>query len=373
MRICQIYFLFLIIFTSCNHSNKEYVTSVIKSYKVKEPFELNVQKGELLGALKFINIYNKETLYFFNKNNDSLYLFDIETDKIYQKIFIDKIEQEFPNSNRLDCKIINSDSIIFYSYENQKLIITDFQGVIKYSISFSEFLEPNEETLAYWDRGMEYQNGLIDLILIYNDLVLNSKLNFKKYFSRKCNLIIDLKSNKYYSFLNFPSNMRNGEYYGELDYYSLTFQDFHMYSFPYSDSVYLYKKNEFYKTVFMGTYNEKEFNIFDINKTTDYRYTNNFRTTQPMYKKLFYNKYNKKFYRIYKHSGKVNNGVLQKDSEIKWSLISMDKNFNYVDETEIDTKLYTPYIVEAVKEGILISKNLNNLDAKYLEFDVIKF
>jgi hypothetical protein len=371
MKVSVILCLLLSILGSCDTTNHNVNFEVVQNFKIEIPQVKSMTREKLIGSLKYIEIFKTKTLYYYNETSDTLTLINLDTGQKWKEVYIKCSEDEFGHTKRIDCKVINEDTIAFFSYTDQKLVLTDFEGNLLYSLKLREYLAPNEEVLAYWDKGLVYNNGNIEFMRIYNDIVLNSKEAFAKYFDRKCNYVIDLASNAVYSYLNFPKEMM-GNFYGELDYYSIASNQLSLYSFPFSDSIYVYDDKSLSNVVYCGSKYRTEFNEYDLKQLTNFKYKSSFMKKQSMYLKLIHDKDNNFFYRLLKLPAKEINGKFQNDFEVDWSLIILNGKYELLGEILFNSATYTPYLVEATNNGLLISKSTNLANSQFLELDMIR-
>jgi|GEM_PF-3475920 hypothetical protein len=270
--------------------------------------------------------------------------------------------------------MLKDSRLSFFSYSSQMLVITDFSGEKElHRISLENYLQNNEEILVYYQRIYHVDKSSFYFPKIYKDIVLNSKNSFKEYFSRDCNITVNIEDGVSQSYVKYPSVMRSGSYYGETDFFSWLENNKYIISFHVSDSIYEYENGKLSKTIYAGYSKDKNFNPFDINKITDLRYTKIYSATEPKYLQVVYNKKNNTYYRVFKQRVFLKDGKIPHDSEMKWSIISVADDDGSSQSYQMNEKQYTPYIIHPYKEGVLVSGVLNSIEDGFLNIDYLQF
>lgn len=358
---------------ACNNIPVDSEYEKIEGFSIELPVIKDFPHKKILSYGKVQVIDDSLFFYFFDFNNNDLHLINLKS-KFHTKQHISILDSNIIDTERLDCKMLKDRRLSFFSYSSQMLVITDFPGEKKlHHIRLKEHLQSNEEILAYYQRTYHVDKSIFYFPKIYNDIVLNSKNSFKEYFSRDCNITVNIENGESQSYVGYPSVMRGGSYYGETDYYSWLENNKYIFSFHVSDSIYEYEKGKLSKTIYAGYPKDKKFKPFDINKITDLRYTKIYNATEPKYLQVVYNRKNKTYYRVFKHRAFLKDGKIPHDNETKWSIISVVDDNGSLHSYQMNEKKYTPYIIHPYKEGVLVSGVLNSIEDGFLNIDYLQF
>lgn len=379
IKLINIFFnLILLAGLSCNTNNSNFSVKEITQYKIDFPDNCSLSSSQILGFGKIKTIKNKSYIHFYDWNRKKAYIIDIEKKCIKNEIDLHILDSVFYDHKRVDMKMISKDSLAFFSYKEQKLAILNRNAKLLFQCNTSPPKHHDIEALAYWDKKYSYKSGKFFFINSYDDIVLKDKASFRKYFSRKCDLIIDIisKEIKYRQTSKFPYKYRMGNYFGDTDFYRcIDDNGQQIYSFTAFDSLYIFKDTLFVKKVYAGSKTNPAFTPFNTSKMVDFSYTQNYVIEEPRYQKIVFDVEEQRYYRAFKHRVKLLNDKDKKrhSNEIPWSLIIMDKEFNIITEVDMDPAKYSMSHIQPTPEGLLILNDIEScIEQKAFLLSLIK-
>ena len=366
MKLNNIAFsLLLLVGFSCNSNNSNYSIKEIKQYKIDFPGNCSLSANQILGFGKIKTIKNKTYIYFYDWNIKKAFIIDIEKSSLIKEIDLQILDSVFHDHKRADMKMISKDSLAIFSYKEQKLAILNRNAKLLFQCNTYPPKRQDIEALAYWDKKYDYKSGKFFFINSYDDIVLKDTSSFKKYFLRKCDLVIDITSKEieYRQTSKFPYKYRLGNYFGDTDFYRcIDDKGRQIYSFTASDSLYIFKDTLLIKKVYSGSKTNPEFTPFNTSKMVDFSYTQDYVIEEPRYQKIVFDPVKQKYYRAFKHRVKLlnKNNKKRHNNEIPWSLIVMDKEFNIITEIEINPAKHSMSHIHPTQDGLLI---LNDIES----------
>lgn len=352
----------LLIFSSCADT-KEQGVKKINEYSVNIPENCDLSKQEVFSNAHVVTLSDTTWFYFYNHLNDTLYMIDIKNNNAIKKFGFRYRDYGFEAKDMIECRIHSQNCVSFFSYKDQKIAFVDLLGN-KDSVqilNMENYLQSNEEVFSYNARKYILQRNKLHFIKAYTDILLDSPDAFKKYFSRKQNIVFNFNQDtSTTSYLKFPEKYRNSKYYGELDYYMAPYNDKILYSFTVCDSLFIYKKDSLVKKVYAGSNQDPVFNPFPMEKLRDKSASKKYMLCEPRYDRLIIDSINNCIYRVYKYRHENCDEMLPRREEIKFSLIKLNSDYSKSGEYKVDSSLYTVGIIHSMKEGLLLSNSLKS-------------
>lgn len=313
---------------------------------------------------------------FYNKGVTWLYNLDLEQKKlVFKNVAKPSETQEIDLGKFLGSHAIESytninvhqwDSVFILSSEDQIVYLLNSGGEILQEIKcypIDSISSVNYSVIAIHNVPVLYHDQRVYLIKPYTDIALNTPENRRNYFSRPSQLVCSATDSTTYSTGSFPEAYRNGDFY--YDFYPsrcINNNGEMVYSFGADHNLYVYKND----SVRAGVHECKSkyvnsFNTFAQDKIDDLAYQREYRIKEPRYVKLIYDKYRNVYYRIVKHPAEFLNkeGTIVKASEVNWSIMIINQNFEVIKEIEFDAKEYSSAWIYPVPEGVYISQNFD--------------
>lgn len=313
----------------------------------------------------------EDTLYhhFLDYNNKNLILFNLRSKK-YSKIHLSQLNLDTNQSlHDVYYKIYNKDSIIFHLNNLNEFVFTDFSGKVLKIISGSKKNIINENTLAFFNYSFEYFNNKLNILCAYNDIVLESSLELKKYYSRPTQTIINCSgtSPKYSKGVYFPENYQEGNLYGDTYHnFCINNKGESLFSFSADKYIYLYKDTVFLKKILANSNSNEEFTPYDLKlHRGDMNFKRTYFINEPCYGDIIFDKYNKLYYRVYKFKVKEQKDKIKRPqaNDIPWSIIVLNSEFIKIGEIIFDDSIYNSSVIFPSSKGLIISKNKTEFDS----------
>jgi len=365
---------------SCN-SNK-YTIENLKTISISPDSNSLIKTDEFLKNTQIKNIDNQLIAYWVNYRASSFHVFNFSTN---EKINI-KLDSSIIKSinGTIDYQMLNENEVGFYSWRNKKLFILNIRNYNINKYDFAACLDKKDSKIVPSSSKQFpfiYNGDKLSFFCVYSDLFLNNITTIKKYFSLNNTITINISDTKctYYTFGHFPANYQKGNTYADYFFYNCMNDVGELiYSFSANDSIFVYSENgEFIKQYEAKSKYSKEFLPYDLSKRLDLNYKRQYVFSNDWYTNIVYDKYRKLYYRFYKKEVSYLNdkNKIRKPNEIPWSLIVLDKNFNKINEIDINPAKYSLKHLIPMKEGVYVGhpyeediKN-NNLSLTLLKFN----
>ncbi len=353
----------LIIAFGCNKRNNNFEDNFI----LIDSLQLHNNVLENINFYSYHYGFNdKDTILTFKKDNN-LIVYDFNSDSV----------KSIVNLSQLDSMVFrdhlyhNMDSIFICAIHKRTkemyIFLINNKGEINNSWNISKNSEKFNDAYFYINS-----NYLHRMVFLNNNLYFQASYRFKPGSLIKSGItiemIMDLSNKSLTKIGDLPLEYKRGDFYGNHQWkYSRTINknDELVFSFPISDQLYVYNKSgKLINTVnckseYIDKINPMEKDkFFDLSAKIDaYIYS-----TQ--YNEIIYDSYNDMYYRIVLHklnkytdSGKRNNR-----NKRKWSIITLDKDFNILNEVLMPDNKFWKHII-VTDQGLLMksieNKNLN--------------
>jgi len=339
-----------------------------------------IQIDKFLQNIQIKDIDNQVVAYWINYATNSFHTFNFATN---EKIDI-AIDSSIVKSiyNRIDYQLLNKNEVGFYSWFHKKFFILNIRNHSIKKYDFTECLNKSDRHLSPLSTKQFpfiYTNNTVNFVCTYTDLLLDNMKTIKQYLSRKntVNFTLSEKGCSYYTFGHFPMNYRNGHDYNDYYFYSCTNNSEQLiYSFSANDSIYIYSENgKFIKQYEAKSKYSKKFVEFDSSKITDFNYQRQYAFSNPFYRNIVYDKHRKLYYRLYKKANSYLNdeGKIRKPSELEWSVIILDSEFNKINEIDLNPTKYSVSFLIPTAKGVYIGHPYEeNLKNKCLSLTLLK-
>lgn len=339
----NIIILFIVFSFSCveKEKSKAYLTGEsISMHKVDSiQFSLDsLSNGRNTNS--YINRWkDRDAFSFLNKNNNSLYFYDINTSGLLEVL---KFPIEGPDGvgSISSYYFINEDSLFLYSYGLAQLsILNSNKKVLKRINIESDLMSVRPEVNSGRPLGM-----------ISGNLIFNSWGSEREYynndtFPKNSFLFLNLYNNSKAYDISYPDSYKGavwGVQFFQV-YHDFNFEDSLMIlSYPIDNNLYVYnlKRGDLIKK---HSENNISVNVDPISEkdgkfTLDIMEEVNHQMRQEYYSFVKYDKYNKLYYRIINHQipeGTIVSGDRLKTSFGSFSIIIYDNEFNFKDIIKI--------------------------------------
>lgn len=356
-------FFFILLFICCKKQTTILFTP-IKNFKLD--FKTNESRG-----IDYCNMYNNTYITYVDAARKKIGFVNINTGKIEDSIpllnldSIEKIEQG------INYFIHNPDSVFVILKDINKIYLLTHSGEIKKCWTVDM---PNRTFVSLPQDPLYFKNNQIYLMGIRTDLVLRSPQARNAYFLSAPDLCLTIeKDNIYISDTsgNWPAVYRQGfSYYDFWPSRCINNAGELIYSFSVNDSLYIYENGKLKKTVNAKSKYFENPVPYPDDGLDNFGFIRKYWVTQSRYAQLIYDPYRNYYYRIVKHAKEYENtdGTVNEPRQKDWSILILNDQFEKLDEINFDAKLYNPYIVAPVSDGILIAKQLTADDKTYRSF-----
>lgn len=372
-------FLLLVIF-SCSIKNKN--TQSIKDESLITYFETNkkykkqlVETAEKAFPLDSVSQYVnqmfsfheiKDSLYlsFLNEYNNTIYLYNYETEKLYKKINFPK---EGPNS---------SPKMTGYYIHNFDSIFT-----FRYIVGSIRLFNKNKELIKKLNTGQFINDKInenfpvLDISILNHSYYINDHIYLTGYLkgTDKTNIHakINLQTDSISYHLNYPTKhyKREGivhpDYYKFYHTYNPNTKKFY-YSFKADFEIYesSLKLDGFDTSYFAGSDYFDEFSIdYNLDRWRIEGDRQKTYYTTPEYEGIVYDKYRNIYYRYAYLPKSIEEYKNVNKNKFKTpSIIVLDENFNKICETLLPTNEYTPQISFVSPDGLCVGKFEKSMD-----------
>lgn len=301
--------------------------------------------------------YDKDPILSFIKDNQIIG-YDFNSDSVKFEVSLVQLDSMLIKDHLFH----NKDSIFICSLHKRTrelhILLMSKNGEINKSWSYSQISEKFRDAYFYIDSKY-----LHPMVFLNNKLYFQASYRFKPGTSIRSEvpieMILDLSNNSSSNIGDLSPEYKKGDFYGNhQNEYSRTFNKNNelVFSFPVSDQLYVYNKSgELIKTVcckseyFDKIEPMKKDKYFDLSAIIDANIYN------AQYNEIIYDRYNDRYYRIalhklnkYTDNGKVNNW-----NKRKWSLITLDSDFNVINEVLMPVNKFSKHII-VIKQGLLM-------------------
>lgn len=355
---------------SCNQAIIEKVSiDKIETYKPK----YGVSHEDNITPTKIASFDNNTFYYYLNWEKNKLYSYNIETDTLINEADVSSVSEFISFRRNTQVQWLKNNLIVFFSNEDQKLILVDTIGEIVQIINTSEEdIEEPYVSVSYFDRTFGYYQNNVFFNKAYVDFVLSEKEDYIKYYSRPMVVSINLLDKTKNHFLKAPSSYQDGNSFGSFDIYNCVGGDNELiFSFPSNDSLFVYKDFKLVKKVYAGNLKKHEFQPYDVSKNNNLALKRKYNITKPFYQKIVYDSYRNLFFRVFKKESPYLNedGTVKRD--YNWSLIVLNYNFEVIGELPFNSREYSPLVIAPCKKGIIISSSIDKgLVSSYTLFNI---
>lgn len=311
----------------------------------------------------------KNKLLFFNINNFDLLISDYHTNKILYSIKLPQ-KKNLGTDYRLYIRCI--DSIYAFSHFQRRLVLLDTINVKK----VYDFYDSKD--IKYFTRLTPNMFYVIDDFLYVNKLYNRNNDNSNKLLY-KINLSNRQIDEVYKNKVDFIFDLRY--FYNYMyNFLKLDGSNTFIYSYFYSEDLYFYdyEKDKITKKIKAKSKYLDSIQVPPRNVSKNWK-QKQFTLNTNSYYKIYYDKYNKRYYRFTKiifKNEKLNNeeiNLINSNLIHKASIIILDEDFNTVGETLIDNFCYDFHHVFINKYGLhILNVNKTMEEENQLVFDIFK-
>jgi hypothetical protein len=283
-----------------------------------------------------INIFS-----FVNKYNNAVYLYNYDSATLLKKI---KYEKEGPNGvlSVQGYLYLNEDSIFVYSYNDHNLCLTNSKAKVLERYKLYENINHDENTIIY---PAPFLMTIAPLTKFNSNVILPgfyaAEFDFETTSNRPVCVMLNLEDKSVKHLINYPEQYSKYNWLGNFSYrmpfYTLDDKSM-LISFAAHHHLIRYdfetqSENDFYAgssaIKHIKTYStDKNIIVEDDNKRNWYM-------TNSSYQSIFYDKYNKLYYRIARLPVK-NYDSNDRDSRKPLVIIILDSKLNYLGEAALD-------------------------------------
>lgn len=373
-------FILILSFTvSCIHKEKEIdyfkggKLSFIKVDSIQ--FKLDSMSNSRNPHSFFHNWYGRDVFSFLNQNNNSIYIYDIQTAELIENL---KFSIEGPDGvGKLSSYYIpNEDSLYLYSYGQALLSIANIKRKIVKRINIeSDLMSVRPEV-----------NSSRPLSIISKNLIFNSWGSEREYynndtFPENSFLFLNLETNQKSYQIAYPETYR-GSIWGVQFfqfYHDFNFKDSLMIlSYPIDNSIYVYD----FKTAYLERKLKDNYFTLEVNPlskkpgkfTLDILEEVNHQMMQEYYSFIKYDPFNNLYFRIINHP--VPKEIMESGNGLKktfgpFSILILDSEFNFRDIIKLPP--YEYYIQSIFfNDGKIYIEKIQSDNEDILAFDIFK-
>lgn len=313
---------------------------------------------------KIKQIDNSIVGYFIDGENLTFNSYHLDKNEKFVEFLLDSVKSEISIDIYTQFIWLEPNLLSFFSYNDQKLVLTDTLGEVKQVYSIEEKVQtPPYVGVSFFDRLYTLQDQSLYFNIAYTDFVLESRDDYVEYFNRPMIINVNLKSGAKSEQVEAPMSYREGKFYGDFDIFHCANKKGEVvYSFPSDDSLYVYANGNHQRTVFGGSSFDHEFLSIDIDKQKNLSYQRKHSIQNAMYQKIIYDEYRNQYYRVFKleQNPVDENGLIKKDKQIAWSLVVLNSDLEIIDEILFENSQYSPAVIEATSDGLIISNYPND-------------
>ncbi len=251
--------------------------------------------------------------------------------------------------------LINPDSIFAVSYHTNKLIHFNKNGFAQ-EWNIDVFSTPEEYVLAF-----QYKPAIIGNEFYFH---ISQGDGRQECFSKTTMGKIEITDNKVINpqrFLNFPIDYSNDSLFcprNSISYIADTKYQF-IVSFQMNDSLWVINGEKLTKYPAKSKYIDATKRLKIEHSNEEYQ---QYRAEIGYYGSVIYDKYRDLYYRTVYHNQQARNkdGTINKLWDRPWSIIVLDKDFNYIDELAFSAKEFRNFSVIPTPRGIILTKRIDN-------------
>ena len=373
--------------TGCSLRDDSSTLSEVQEFSLPVPSSIHSDLNLIFSNQKLAVFGDSACVYFYDPGSGKIFFQEIHSGKGFRSMaFATEKNVLAPEDARIDLLWIEPEKILVFSEKNQTVSLirisreTNEEPAILEKVSLTNWKDEAMKSCwcqSYLNSCFRYCNGRLYFQVAYTDLFLHDKHSFVEYFSRKSQFSIRLSDSLQEPrlLLDFPYSYRKGDYKGEFNSFRTVAGNRILFSFPFSDSVYLFKDDGSYSKALFSSRYCKGFPTFDPGKTMDFAYQLKFRIENPCYEDLVFDEYNQRFYRAFKKPMSYLNakGTIRKETEIEWTLIVADSNFNILGEIGIDPVKYSLYRVVPSARGLYLMHPVDScISRRSIRYSLVK-
>ncbi len=357
MKYLPIIFL---LFASCVGQNNDF------SYNIK-PLRIEIDS---LANFRSIgdNVFefdDKEYLYRWNRDNNSVDIFSINNKQMSKRIDIPfSFDGYYP---------IVMDKLYVIEYEKNIIHLINDQDEILKSFDFNALI--SNDTLKY----ITYSSSGKMLNIIDDKVIINIVANtiVPKYYKYPTMGILNIKKNQLDKFAYFPEFMQDGNIWKSFyPYYCINNKNEIIVTFATSPEIFIYNEDgELIETKNIKSSYIDNFKPIPTENTYQKSTSIEYETTRSRYSLVIYDKYRDLYYRFAVHPQESVNddGSVNQYNSNKWSIMVLNSDFELIKEILMEKNKYIIHSAVLTKEGLLIQKNKSNSpDYNYLDYSLIK-
>jgi Domain of unknown function (DUF4221) len=372
-------------FSSCNSdafenfSYKEIPTNYdSKKIKLKkQEIYINLPK-KYLPSYNIIStsfkIYMDSTIMgIYNENNKSIDLFNIDSKKLVHQVILPKtLLNGYGTASKRPISInsiyIQSLDSIFFLTEKGLYIVNSNGNIIysKINLNFSNGVSSNEVVYRnsgnfpiYFDSNSNnvYMYGFCNKYSTYSNKFYNEPI--ENSYNLNGNVFNQLP-------MKFSELFKTGYFSVSIYPQRLIIDNYHIYTFQQDPNIYIYDKLKKEITVKGGKSKFQKEMIHYFSKTVSFSKDKEiaYLKTVPSYGKLLYDPYRNLFYRFFQQGQSIKNteGLYNTEFDKYEILIIFDKDFNVLNEINLERYKYFSTFSFVTKDGLFISdKNIYDL------------
>lgn len=371
-----LFYFFVILISGCQHNN-------IVQFEVISEHNLTVtqskdSEGGSYISFSQLRVDNEPCCCYYNQNTNCLHIDNILDTNKKASIILDSFFIINALESTTSISVYSLDSIWIFLEKLNTLFLIDRNGCINLKYDFTSILDTANFAFAnYSFSPFKVYNNNIVFTTPYKDVILNTNEKFLRYFERKSDVLIKVNSDciiscKFIS--NFPSEYKKKMYDDFYPSRCFNKENQIVYSFAYSDSIYLYNSKGLLNTFPAKSKYVDKFTEFDLSKSMDANYVRTKAFENPKYSDIVYDTYRNCYYRVVKHSTtmQMNEWELKKKNDSNWSILVIDSTFKVVSEVLIPRSKYEMGCLLPTEAGLLIYNNNSSYINSIVCFSIIK-
>lgn len=371
MKTNFLLFLSTILFLSCSEKSPE--VELIK----QKTIELQLETFENFSVRQHMLIGEKEYLVCFDSSKPALRFYNINSGLREMSVPLALFpDYKFPNYYSY---IISEDSILVLN--SNEVFLIDSLGDLHTKWNFDNYdLTKDRGLLASFRFPLRLINKKIICNSPYIGVRIITKAALKEYYSKPIVGILEvgqdeLKSVKYFGY--FPKSYTDStkDFYDIAPSWTVNSGNNIILSFGKDHGLYVYDDNgNFKKEVIAKSKFIDHFNELSEGKSKDFSFLKRYMTIEPEYENIIYDQFNDMYFRVVKHridDYENEDGTVKTKFDSRFSIMFIDTDMNIMGENIFDTNEYYITGLMPTKQGLMILKNTNSAEKKYV-FDFFK-
>jgi hypothetical protein len=317
------------------------------------------------------------------RKDSFIYVYSAFKDTILYQISLDSVFKTI-QSNYFDITgyYFNTMDSIFVATRNFGVFMINKKGTIINSTPIDDTIIHNKELdFTTYGNHPYFRNNKFYLGCQYSNYTFSTDTAVRrKFFNTPLVSVIDASSGKLINtILEYPAFYKSGKYYRSREPKRAVNgnQRLLVYSFHYSDSVYVINDNQEVKSYFASSKYFKHPKPYIGDSLRNRAYTKKYATVNGKFTDISYDPYRDLYYRILKHpiEYEADNNTINTPTDAKYSIIVLNKSFNKIYEHHFEPQVYDYYSnIIITREGLLLPLHRQNPDYKRGEwkYDLLK-